>query len=434
MDAAHARDMRVILDVVINHSGDNWGYNPDVPFFYFKDIQFPLGQFRRADRPVPLELQNPHFYHRRGQIRNFDASPEAQHGDFFSLKDYDNDIDDPGDPNALSLLDVLTMAHCYWIREADVDGFRMDAVKHFGALAAARFSSTVREYAQSLGKRSFFLFGELIAGDDVIDRYIGPNTAARNGDAPVFFGLDSVLDFPLYFVLADVLKGFQPPQNLINRYEAQRNRALSRGQLGQYLVTFLDNHDQVGKDPKSRFGPLAYHYFVILLFGAVMFILIRNLVKSRVGRAIIAQRDNQTSAATSGVNLAVLKTLTFGLSAAVAGVAGSLLMIGPAFISQAPDAYWAIALFCIGGFAHQMLSGALITLSADLFPHHQVATANGMTGTAAWTGGLLFSLLVGGLANTIGYNPLFVCLAVFDLVGATIVISLLRSRDAVGAH
>jgi branched-chain amino acid transport system permease protein len=80
-------------------------------------------------------------------------------------------------------------------------------------------------------------------------------------------------------------------------------------------------------DPKSRFGPLAWHYFVILVIGALMFLLIRNLSRSRVGRGIIAQRDNQTSAATSGVNLAVIKTLTFGLSAAVAGVAGSLLMI-----------------------------------------------------------------------------------------------------------
>jgi len=80
-------------------------------------------------------------------------------------------------------------------------------------------------------------------------------------------------------------------------------------------------------DPKSRFGPLAWHYFVILVIGALMFLLIRNLSRSRVGRGIIAQRDNQTSAATSGVNLALIKTLTFGLSAAVAGVAGSLLMI-----------------------------------------------------------------------------------------------------------
>lgn len=109
---------------------------------------------------------------------------------------------------------------------------------------------------------------------------------------------------------------------------------------------------------------------------------------------------------------------------------GAVLMIGPACISLAPDAYWAIALFCVGGFAHQVLSGALITLSADLFPQHQVGTATGMGGTAAWTGGLLFSLLVGALANTIGYNPLFVCLAIFDLIGAVVIWSLLRDRDA----
>lgn len=105
---------------------------------------------------------------------------------------------------------------------------------------------------------------------------------------------------------------------------------------------------------------------------------------------------------------------------------GAILMIGPACILFAPNAYWAIALFCIGGFAHQMLSGTLITLSADVFPKHQVATATGMAGTAAWTGGLLFSLLVGQLAGLVGYNPLFVCLAIFDLVGTAIVFSLLR--------
>jgi len=80
-------------------------------------------------------------------------------------------------------------------------------------------------------------------------------------------------------------------------------------------------------DPKSRFGPVAYRYFLCLFIGAILFLIARNVLRSRVGRAIIAQRDNQTSAATSGVNLAAYKTLTFGLSAAIAGVAGSLLMI-----------------------------------------------------------------------------------------------------------
>ena len=111
-------------------------------------------------------------------------------------------------------------------------------------------------------------------------------------------------------------------------------------------------------------------------------------------------------------------------------LAGSLMMIGPACIGLAPDAYWAIGLFCIGGFAHQMLSGALTTLSADLFPRELVGTASGMAGTVSWTGGLSFSLVVGVLASAIGYNPLFAALAIFDLAGAAILFALLRSPSS----
>ena len=105
---------------------------------------------------------------------------------------------------------------------------------------------------------------------------------------------------------------------------------------------------------------------------------------------------------------------------------GALLMIGPACIGLTVSPGAAIALFCIGGFAHQMLSGALITLAADLFDEQVVATASGMTGSAAWIGGLGFSLVIGALADTIGYNPLFACLAVFDLIGAVVLWMLLR--------
>lgn len=250
VDAAHSRGMRVFLDVVTNHSGDNWEYPNDNPFFYFNDIQFPFGKFRRPDRPLPRELQNPSFYHRRGQIRNFDDLREAQRGDFFTLKDFNNDETAEG----LQLIDTLIKAHCYWVREADVDGFRIDAVKHMGEIAIARFCTGLREYAYSLSKRSFFLFGELIAGDDAIDRYTGSNTPSSRTDRNVFFGLTSVLDFPLSFVLPSAIKGFGSPRDLINRYEALRDHALNRGELGRYMVTFADNHDQVGQNPKHRFG------------------------------------------------------------------------------------------------------------------------------------------------------------------------------------
>lgn len=110
---------------------------------------------------------------------------------------------------------------------------------------------------------------------------------------------------------------------------------------------------------------------------------------------------------------------------------GALLMIGPACIGLTVSPAAAIALFCVGGFAHQMLSGALMTLGTDLFDPRVVATASGMAGSAAWIGGMGFSLVIGTVADTVGYNPLFACLAVFDLAGAAILWTVLLRRPAV---
>ncbi len=90
--------------------------------------------------------------------------------------------------------------------------------------------------------------------------------------------------------------------------------------------------------------------------------------------------------------------------------------------------YVAIALLCIGGFAHQALSGALITLSSDVFGRNEVATANGLTGMAAWLASTMFALVVGALADTIGFSPLFAVLAVFDLLGALVIWTVLKTN------
>jgi len=282
VDAAHGFQkngkpfpIRIILDVVINHSGDNWFYQGGSRFFYFNDQIFPFGDFRRTDRPIPIEFRNQEWYHRRGEMRDFDHPPENQHGDIVGLKDYANDDDAIGS----EVINALIKVHAYWIREADVDGFRVDAVKHMGELASSRFCSNIREYAYSLGKRGFFLFGEIATpSDDAYNRYIGQNTSKLDGNNTVFFGLDSVLDFRLaegVFAddnnapLRDVLKGFKGPQTLFNRLEAQRDRALNRGELGRYLVTFVDNHDSFWQ-PTGRFGRGADDEQVI---GAIGFLL-----------------------------------------------------------------------------------------------------------------------------------------------------------------
>jgi alpha-amylase len=217
---------------------------------------------------VPIELRDPRCFHRRGQIRpwGWDRLPETQRGDFYSLKGLNNE----DTPEGLAVQRTIIDAHRYWVREADIDGYRMDAVKHMGELAVARFCQALREYAHALGKRDFFLFGELVGGDEAINRYTGPNTATAIGDRTVFYGLSSVLDFPLYWTLPGVLKGHRPPADLMARYEALRERALSRGELGRYLVTFVDNHDQIGQDYKRRFAAGAPDQQVIAAAGYLL--------------------------------------------------------------------------------------------------------------------------------------------------------------------
>lgn len=250
VDAAHAFDMRVFLDVVLHHSGNNWSYPGDFQYYYYNGVVFPFGKWRLDSKPCPIELRNPDLYSRKGQIRNFDNYPETREGDFLDLKTFRND----DSPEALYVQEILTKIHCYWIKETDVDGFRLDAVKHMGEKAISQFCSHIREYAYKLGKRNFFLFGELLGPEEMYNQYIGPKTSVKVEDKAIYYGLNSVLDFPLYHVLSNVILGKATPEKLIQRYESLRKNAMSRGEFGEFLVTFIDNHDQVGQDIKARFG------------------------------------------------------------------------------------------------------------------------------------------------------------------------------------
>jgi branched-chain amino acid transport system permease protein len=78
-------------------------------------------------------------------------------------------------------------------------------------------------------------------------------------------------------------------------------------------------------------------YLVTLTVTVVMFVLAANLVRSRVGRAMVAIRDNHIAAETMGVDSALYKSLTFGVSAAYTGVAGALSAVAIAYV--APDSF-----------------------------------------------------------------------------------------------
>jgi ACS family hexuronate transporter-like MFS transporter len=107
-------------------------------------------------------------------------------------------------------------------------------------------------------------------------------------------------------------------------------------------------------------------------------------------------------------------------------VTGATCMLAPAAIGMVASPYAAIALFCVGTFAHQTISGSLITMSSDVFPRNSVGTANGLTGMAGYLGATIFSFIVGIVASKIGYDPLFVCLSLFDIIGAIVVCLMLK--------
>ena len=99
-------------------------------------------------------------------------------------------------------------------------------------------------------------------------------------------------------------------------------------------------------------------FYVILAFAVVAFLLVRNLIRSRVGRAIIAIRDGEIAAEVLGVNLALYKVLTFGISAMLAGLGGSLFVMNTAVLSRVDPAQYTItrsieflAALVIGGAA-----------------------------------------------------------------------------------
>jgi branched-chain amino acid transport system permease protein len=96
-----------------------------------------------------------------------------------------------------------------------------------------------------------------------------------------------------------------------------------------------------------------YVYYLTLTIALIIYLLSVNLLNSRSGRALMAIRDNEIAASSMGVDLALYKTLAFGISAGFTGIAGALGAIAVAYV--APDAYtfnFAIALFLgmvIGG-------------------------------------------------------------------------------------
>lgn len=108
----------------------------------------------------------------------------------------------------------------------------------------------------------------------------------------------------------------------------------------------------------SPFGALApdqWKYYVFLVLTVAAFVVTRNIVRSRTGRSLVAVRDNETAAEVSGIHVARVKILTFGVSSAMAGLGGAVfalnnVRVNPSSFTIAVSIYFLIAVV-VGGAA-----------------------------------------------------------------------------------
>jgi glycosidase len=262
VDATHARGMYVILDVIFNHSGNNWFYRdegdgsakegmpyryaPPYPVHGWRSSQGEsIPQPRRLEDGVwPREFQNPDWYTRAGAIGHWGVAAwedpqhpdvEFRRGDFFDLKDMNLARDE--------VVEALARVYMYWIALSDCDGFRIDAVKHVSVGQSRKFCTAIHEYAQSIGKENFFLTGEITEGR------IAP-------DYVDFFGrnLDAVLGIVAYpNRLEAMVRGFAHPLEFFDLY-ADHTLGGGTRQLGKFIVHVLDDHDMSSRARKERFA------------------------------------------------------------------------------------------------------------------------------------------------------------------------------------
>jgi glycosidase len=268
VEAAHARGIYVIADVILNHAGDVFeyvGHGSEAPWREWPpyDTRWrdesgsgmsdppPVEQLSPDAAVVPRELYCDDHFRRQGRSKEkAEEDADETRGDFCSLKEMvtDQRAFSAQRGHHIPVRDILIRAHQYFVAKYDVDGFRVDTLKHIEPDFARTFANAMREMALSIGKRNFFVFGEVYGKEDQIARFIG-RSANETGE-PI--GVDAALDFPLFHRLPEVAKGFVPPGEVSrvfqNRKEEQRGLVSTHGDASKFFVTFLDNHDQ-----KQRF-------------------------------------------------------------------------------------------------------------------------------------------------------------------------------------
>jgi alpha-amylase len=186
---AHARGLKVVLDIVVNHMG--------------------------YDAPMATDPKFGDWFHHNGNVKNWDDQWQLENCDLSGLPDFNTE-----NPK---VLDFMVDTWAGWANRTAVDGFRVDTVKHVPIAFWGKFTRQLKAKVKS----NFLLLGEVLHGDP---GYVAPYS--KEG------GFDTTFDFPMYFTMTDVFARGQSMRKLGDRLRGDGNY-----RDANLLSPFLDNHD-----------------------------------------------------------------------------------------------------------------------------------------------------------------------------------------------
>ncbi|MEU0957105.1 pullulanase-type alpha-1,6-glucosidase [Streptomyces niveus] len=245
IDKAHDKGMKVFFDVITNHTADTvdyaekkYGYRPKGAYPYldkdgrpFDDREgigrvdadaFPYTPAPKAgEKKVPFWLNDPTMYHNRGDSTF--AGESSEYGDFSGLDDLWTERPE--------VVDGMAEIYQKWVRDFDIDGFRIDTVKHVDLDFWTQWATALDAYAAKRGRDDFFMFGEVYSADPAVTSpYV---TRGR---------LDSTLDFPFQDAARAYASQGAPAERL-GRVFAEDYRYTTDKANAYEQVSFLGNHD-----------------------------------------------------------------------------------------------------------------------------------------------------------------------------------------------
>ncbi len=264
VDAAHGRGMKVYMDIITNHTadviryaeGDETGYKyrsvADFPYsrklgpdgaainegFLGDEVQTddnfakltdsgyaytPVVPEAERDVKVPAWLNDPQFYHNRGDTTF--SGESSRYGDFVGLDDLFT-----AHPRVLS---GMTEIYGNWIKDFGIDGFRIDTARHVNPEFWQSFVPAMLEIADAEGIPNFHIFGEVYK-DSADNGYIAQYTRRD--------GFPAVLDFAFQYAVTQAVSGEQSPEVLTHMFDGD---VLYEGgeEAARTMPTFLGNHD-----------------------------------------------------------------------------------------------------------------------------------------------------------------------------------------------